>query len=375
MAYIPRLSTAGMRGSPYWYSSLNTFYPRNGLPNCTCYAYGRWLEIAGGDTSKMAGLLSTSYGTRHGGNWYRASPTLQAGTTNPQLGDIVCWSYPDYRKNGWGHVAVVEQIFPNYITVSASYASGTYFNTEPCYKSNSYKCSWMYPGGSHDYVLRGFIRMGGASGGIVPSINMPTDWVDTIDYIIADGSEEEINNMVLAYVALRDSDPLWTLEAICGVLGNMWRESHLNPGMREIGNHNNGGLVGWTPLTKWSVEANLRHIPWNDGNAQCEWVNSGKYWYGGKLYTDHWIPGRMSIPMSYATYKSSTTYSPEECAKLFMEGYEAPGTPGLAERQAKARYYYDWLTANLPFMTDEIGPKSPFSILNYPCSAYEIKLR
>lgn len=79
--------------------------------------------------------------------------------------------------------------------------------------------------------------------------------------------------------------------------------------------------------------------------------------------------------MSYAEYKASTIYTPEECAKLFMEGYEAPSTPGLAERQAKARYYYDWLTTNLPFMTDEIGPKSPFNFLYYPCSAYEIKLR
>ena len=39
--YVPRLSSAGMVGNPCWYSSaLNPYYPANGLPNCTCYAYG-----------------------------------------------------------------------------------------------------------------------------------------------------------------------------------------------------------------------------------------------------------------------------------------------------------------------------------------------
>lgn len=374
MAYVPRLSSQGIRGNRYWYSSLNPFYPLYPLPNCTCYAYGRWLEIAQGDVRKLAGLLSKSYGTRNGGNWYRASPSLQAGTTDPQLGDIVCWGFSDYRNNGWGHVAVVEEVHPDYIVVSASYASGTFFNTENCQKANSYKCRWMQPGGKYDYILHGFIRMGGASGIIVPSINMPTDWVDTIDYFIPDGSDDEINNMIMAYVALQKADPTWTLEAICGVLGNMWRESHLNPGMREIGHPQNGGLVGWTPLTKWSTEADILGIPWNDGDGQCAWVSSGKYWSGGVLYDDHWVEARMTTPMTYAEYKQCTD-SPEECAKHFMQGYEGPGVPALAERQAKARYYYEYLTANLPIMTEEKGPKVPFYVLNYPVSAYEIKLR
>ena len=137
MAFVPRLSSQGIRGNRYWYSTLNTFYPRYPLPNCTCYAYGRWLEIAQGDVTKLAGLFSKSYGSRHGGNWYRASPSLQAGTANPQLGDIACWGFSDYRRNGWGHVAVVEEVHPDYIVVSASYYSGTFFNTENCPKSNS----------------------------------------------------------------------------------------------------------------------------------------------------------------------------------------------------------------------------------------------
>ena len=38
--FEPRLTSAGMRGNPYWYSR-NPFYQAGyGLPNCTCYAWG-----------------------------------------------------------------------------------------------------------------------------------------------------------------------------------------------------------------------------------------------------------------------------------------------------------------------------------------------
>ena len=363
--YVPRLTSDGMRGNRYWYSSLNTFYPANGLPNCTCYAYGRWLEIANGDKTKLAGLFTRSFGGRNGGNWYRSSPSLQAGKSNPQPGDIACWGWSDFRKNGWGHVAVIEQVFSDHAVCSASYWGGAYFNHENLPKSNGYRSYWME---SREYILHGFLRMGGASGGVVPSIDMPTKWVDTIDYFIADGSDEEINNMVMAYVALSRADPNMTLEAICGILGNMWRESHLNPGMREIRNHNNGGLVGWTPLTKWSHEASIRHIPWNDGDGQCEWVVSGKYWHwNGEawvLFNNHWVPNRMSNPMTYGEYKACTD-SPEDCATHFMQGYEGPGVPAEAERREKARYYYEYLLANIPLLTTNmLPPPTPFNPLD-----------
>lgn len=44
MSYSPRLTDDGMRDSPYWYS-MNPFYIYGyGLPNCTCYAWGRFFE-------------------------------------------------------------------------------------------------------------------------------------------------------------------------------------------------------------------------------------------------------------------------------------------------------------------------------------------
>ena len=38
--YVPRLTSAGMRGNPYWYSRNPLYLAGYGLPNCTCYAWG-----------------------------------------------------------------------------------------------------------------------------------------------------------------------------------------------------------------------------------------------------------------------------------------------------------------------------------------------
>ena len=387
MAYVPRLSSQGMPTSRF-YSVVpppwNSIQPLNNYlhntrhkGNCTSYCLGRWLEIANGDTSKMTGLLSQApAGQRNGGNWYGKSPLLQAGQSNPQPGDIKVTKRG--TQDGWGHVAVVEEVHMDTLIVSESmYTKSVYFQTETAYRDLNWRMRWEYNVG---YTFEGFLRMGGASGGVVPSIQMPTEWINEIDYWIADGSQEEINNMVMAYTALKEADSNWSLEAICGVLGNMWRESHLNPGMREIGAHQNGGLVGWTPLTKWSVEANVRGIPWNDGNGQCEWVSLGDYWadpdHDGEytLYHNHWVPGRMATPMTYAEYKQCTD-TPEECAKHFMEGYEGPSVPALHERQEKARYYYQYLLGNLPFMTDQLPPPEPPRLFLWGNKYFDIKLR
>lgn len=46
MGFNPRLNYNGMLNNFYWYSD-NPFYQSNyGLPNCTCYAYGRFWEIS-----------------------------------------------------------------------------------------------------------------------------------------------------------------------------------------------------------------------------------------------------------------------------------------------------------------------------------------
>lgn len=51
MSYTPRLDDQGIMGNFHWYSD-NPFYQSGyGMPNCTCYAWGRFWEI--GDVNNI----------------------------------------------------------------------------------------------------------------------------------------------------------------------------------------------------------------------------------------------------------------------------------------------------------------------------------
>ena len=107
-AFQPRLSSTGIRYSPYWYS-LNPFYLAGyGMPNCTCYAWGRFWEIADPNRTYTQNRPTLSHG--NGEDFY---PYTQDGYTRgrtPQLGAIACYSggNPQFTS-GLGHVCVLEQ--------------------------------------------------------------------------------------------------------------------------------------------------------------------------------------------------------------------------------------------------------------------------
>lgn len=103
--YTPRLTQGNIydANNPY-YVTYNHFPPTYsvGLPNCTCYCYGRWNEISAVTQDPGWGF----YG--NGGDWYREGVIAgyQHDTNwNPQVGALISWNYGDA-----GHVAVVEQI-------------------------------------------------------------------------------------------------------------------------------------------------------------------------------------------------------------------------------------------------------------------------
>ena len=148
--FVPRLSKDGMLNSKYWYSSQNPFYPAGyGLPNCTCYAWGRFWEI-----SDVLPSLPTS----DGGSWWRDVTGYEVGQT-PQLGAVMCFSQPGQS----GHVAIVEEIDTDGNVISSNsgysrnpggYNDPQYFWTESNPKSTGYLSSWEISGG---YVFQGFI--------------------------------------------------------------------------------------------------------------------------------------------------------------------------------------------------------------------------
>lgn len=146
--YHPRLDTTGMEGSKYWYSDGNPFYAAGyGLPNCTCYAYGRWWEITG--------ERPTNLSLGNANTWWDVGIAngIPHGST-PKLGAIVCFYYSD--DDGGGHVAVVEQINADgSIVTSNSAYGGTYFYLQTLYPPE-YKDAGGWP--SYGYV-QGFLYL------------------------------------------------------------------------------------------------------------------------------------------------------------------------------------------------------------------------
>jgi len=114
--FSPRL-TAPTTDNDYFFSK-NIFYLAGyGMPNCTAYAWGRAYEILGSKPRLSNGNANQFWG------YNQNSGAYPYGTT-PKLGAILCWD-----GNSYGHVAVVEKIEGNRVTVSESSWSGSFFYT------------------------------------------------------------------------------------------------------------------------------------------------------------------------------------------------------------------------------------------------------
>lgn len=129
MSYVftPRLTDKGMKTSEFYNEkSHNSFCDgKNNLPNCTCYAMGRAMELQYEVTKKVDKDLI--FGNRNTlGNaktWYTdVNPELKRGST-PKLGAIVVFD------GTAGHVGVVEKVNGTKFIISYSEKNGVYFDT------------------------------------------------------------------------------------------------------------------------------------------------------------------------------------------------------------------------------------------------------
>lgn len=129
----------------------------------------------------------------------------------------------------------------------------------------------------------------------------------------------------------------WTANAIAGMLGNMQKESTINPGIWQnlIENPSLGyGLVQWTPSTKYTDWANANGYAIDDGDGQLVWINTQMVTSG------EWI-ATTDYPLSFDDFKASTE-TPEYLAYAFMYNFERPADKNQPERQDYARYWFDW---------------------------------
>ena len=134
MKYEKRLSCPS-KENKYYYED-NVFYQSGyGIPNCTCYAWGRFYEL-----SKERPKLCK----KNAENWYAYEDGYDRGKT-PKLGAVIVWSKGVIGKeaDGAGHVAIVEEIYEDgSILTSNSAYSGTKFYTKKInknYELNGYK--------------------------------------------------------------------------------------------------------------------------------------------------------------------------------------------------------------------------------------------
>ena len=308
MAFTPRLTAAGILNNPMWYSD-NPYWQRGyGLPNCTCYAYGRVYEILGSKPSWIP--------QANAGDWYASWP--YAKDLTPRLGDVVCIRDP-YGYYA-GHVAVIEEIKPNGDLITSNSAwQGSYFYTDIYKVSEGYLPNWARQEGQ---VLAGFMHL--------PGTPITSEWIKGNYYL---SQAEMDNNAYRAYAKLYSLG--WSLNAVCGLLGNFVRESTINPGVWENlddTNPNGGyGLAQWTPSTNWTNYAISHGYNIDDGDMQLEFCDTDPI--------NNYIP-TVTYPETLAQFKVSLD-SPEYLASAWLYNYERAGVVAEDERRRWARYYYD----------------------------------
>lgn len=319
MAFVERTDVntpTPMSGNPWWYSSGNVFYAAGyGLPNCTCYAYGRFAEIAG----QFITGLSGGYGDAK--TWYPNTTGLQKGSV-PALGAVACWG--SRSGNYGGHVAIVEHIYSNgdILTSNSAYNS-TYFYTQYLYKSNGYAVS--YHGG--DYYFQGFIY--NPFGGVAAS-----------DYVIA---------------------------AICG---NFAIESNINPGLwesmiqcawdyqYEYTNKGGYGLGQWTNVgTPYGRCWNLH--TWVTSNGYTDGDGDGQLAF--LLHEDYWanVWGSYSTLTDFLQSSSTDTDMLTEC---WMRNWEGIVNNTLPQRKAYAAQFLQYIQAH---KNDDPGSYTWISVNRY----------
>lgn len=109
MKFIKR-EYAPSKDDAHFYSN-NIFYRCGfGLPNCTCYAWGRFYELL--ETLGIEGVPKLQ--TSNAENWYEDERFYEKGKV-PKLGAVIVWKQGSYHYSldGMGHVGIVEEIKDN----------------------------------------------------------------------------------------------------------------------------------------------------------------------------------------------------------------------------------------------------------------------
>ena len=143
--FVPRLSSSGILNNPYWYSRNPFYLAGYGLPNCTCYAWGRFWEESDIDHNYSN---RPNLSTGNAEDWWGHTQDGYERGQEPRLGAVICFANGPY--SGDGHVAIVEQINSDgSIVTSNSAYGGQFFYTQTLHGPNYIPAA--------GYVFQGFI--------------------------------------------------------------------------------------------------------------------------------------------------------------------------------------------------------------------------
>lgn len=175
---------------------------------------------------------------------------------------------------------------------------------------------------------------------------------DTLEWVITNTSltepsrpltDEEMKNNAKCFYGTMNILYGWTLNACCGVLGNMQSESTISPCRWEGDTpypqpvaSRGYGLVQWTPYTKvldWLRENGFTID--NFGYGECARMN-----YEVATNTQ-WI-ATSAYPESFKDFTQSTG-KPYDLAIEFLANYERPADPNQPIRGTQAEEWYQYL--------------------------------
>lgn len=142
----------------------------------------------------------------------------------------------------------------------------------------------------------------------------------------------------------------WSLNAVAGMLGNMQRESTINPGIWQNLDPSQPsvlgyGLVGWTPGTRITNWLTSHGYELTSGEGQCAKIQ--EEWQHPEIEVV-WLTTD-EYPETFNEFVSSHE-SPEYLASCFLYNYERAGVAAEDERRQNARNWYNFLSTFQSFV-------------------------
>ena len=177
----------------------------------------------------------------------------------------------------------------------------------------------------------------------------------------ADRGTEQQNNGLLFYYFFSSRGVTYSLQSICGMLGNIVAESTVNPGLQETGqttgSQSGHGLTQWTPGSELIDWCSLHGWNWYDGNAQCEKLAEEMETNAGQ-----WLNSVTHPEYHYTQEQYRGLTNVEECVRAFCWQYERPRddpeTLHMERRISMGQWFYEYLSGQ-PEPPDPPEPPTP----------------